>query len=320
MQALEYIEKANSFITKNNNILQSTINIHKAIIFMEQGYSKQSINIFKEEFEYFKKTDDFDKMVEVGIELGRAMNHSGQTSNTLSLYDELLNDDREITDINVIAKLYERKANVIDHMIYHLLQYGTIPIESLDKKTLATIETLFEESEALYKRSMDLLRKINDMFTYTGVTPELINLYTCFSSAFQKDYSIECEEMIKETEQLFGRISTPFQADFYLSKSYFLEYKGDLDNAENYIEMAVENSSGLGIQNKIAKSNSFYAHFVIRSLQKYPTDIRREKWIKKGKKRLDMAISYYQQHTVTSNNVSLEDDIALKNKLNQFTK
>lgn len=319
-QALEYVEKANSLKTKKDYMLQSTINIHKAIIFMEQGHSKQSINIFKKEFTYFKEMDDFGKMVEVGIELGRAMNHSGQTLDTLALYDELLNDDREIKDINVIAKLYERKANVIDHIIYHLLQFGTVPAKALDKKTRATIEALFEESEALYKRSMDLLCEINDMFTYTGVTPELINIYTCFSSAFQKDYSIECEKMIEETEQLFMRITTPFQADFYLSKSYFCEYKEDLDNAEKYIEMAVENSSRLGIQNKIAKSNSFYAHFAIRCLQKYPADSRRQKWIKKAKERLDMAISYYQQYTVTTNNISLKDDIALRNKLNQFTK
>ena len=317
-QALAYVENANSFIIEKDRILQSTLNIHKAIIFMEQGYSKQSINIFKEEFTYFKKTDDFDKMVEVGIELGRAMNHSGQTLDTLALYDELLNDEREIKDINVIAKLYERKANVIDHMIYHLLQFGTVPVESLDKKTLAAIENLFEESVALYKKSMNLLREINDMFTYTGVTPELINLYTCFSSVSQKDYSMECEKMIEETDQLFMRISTPFQADFYLSKSYFYEHMGELEKAEKYIEMAVENSSRLGIQNKIAKSNSFYAHFAIRCLQKYPTDIRRRKWIEKGKERLDIAIAYYQQYTVTSNNVSLEDDIALRNKLNHF--
>lgn len=317
-QALEYVEIANSFVSEKKHILQSTINIHKAIIFMEQGYSKQSINIFKEEFTYFKELDDFDKMVEIGIELGRAMNHSGQTSGTLALYDELLNDGREIKDMNVIAKLYERKANVIDHIIYHLLQFGTVPVESIDKKTFATIEPLFKESEILYKKSMDLLQKINDMFTYTGVTPELINIYTCISSVFQKDYSTECEKMIEDTDKLFMRISTPFQADYYLAKSYFYEYKGDLHNAEKYIELAIENASRLGIQNKIAKSNSCYAHFAIRCLQKYPTNIRRKKWIKNGKERLDMAIRYYQQYTVISDNISLEDDIILKNKLNQF--
>ena len=318
-QSLAYMENANDFITENDPILQSNINIHKAIVFMEQGYSKISISLFKKEFEHYKEVDDFDKMVEVGIELGRAMNHSGQTTGTLALYDELLNDDRKIKDINVIAKLYERKANVIDHIIYHLLQFGTVPAEALDQKSLTTIKSLFEESVALYKTSMNLLCKINDMFTYTGVTPELINIYTCFSSAFQEDYSIECEKMIEETDQLFTRISTPFQADFYLAKAYFFEYKGDLDNAEKYIEMAIENSSELGIQNKIAKSNSRYAYFVIRCLQKYPTDLRRNKWLKEGKKRLSMAISYYWKYTITSNNISLEDDIALRNKLDQFT-
>lgn len=314
-QALEYVENAISFVPEKNHMLQSAINIHKAIIFMEQGYSKQSINIFKEEFAYFKKLDDFDRMVEIGIELGRAMNHSGQTSETLALYDELLNDNREIKDMNVIAKLYERKANVIDHIIYHLLQFGTIPVESLDNKTLTTIEALFKESENLYKKSIDLLQKINDMFTYTGVTPELINIYTCISSVFKKDYSTECQKMIDDTDQLFMRISTPFQADYYLAKSYFYEYKGDLHNAEKYIETAIENASELGIQNKIAKSNSCYAHFAIRCLQKYPTDIRRKKWIKDGMERLDMAIKYYQQYTVTSDNISLEDDIALKKQI-----
>lgn len=318
-QSLAYMENANDFITEKDPILQSNINIHKAIVFMEQGYSKISISLFKKEFEHYKEVDDFDKMVEVGIELGRAMNHSGQTTGTLALYDELLNDDRKIKDINVIAKLYERKANVIDHIIYHLLQFGTVPAEALDQKSLTTIKRLFEESVALYKTSMNLLCKINDMFTYTGVTPELINIYTCFSSAFQEDYSIECEKMIEETDQLFTRISTPFQADFYLAKAYFFEYKGDLDNAEKYIEMAIENSSELGIQNKIAKSNSRYAYFVIRCLQKYPTDLRRNKWLKEGKKRLSMAISYYWKYTITSNNISLEDDIALRNKLDQFT-
>lgn len=317
-QALKYVETANSFVPGKDHILRSTVNIHKAIIFMEQGYSKQSINIFKKEFQYFKKLDDFDKMVEIGIELGRAMYHSGQTTGTLALYDELLNDDRDIKDINVIAKLYERKANVIDHIIYHLLQFGTVPVECIDKKTLNTIKILFNESEDLYKKSLNLLKKTNDMFTYTGVTPELINIYTCISSVFQKDYSVECKKIIEETDQLFMKISTPFQADYYLSKSYFYEYKGDLHNAEKYIETAIKTASKLGIQNKIAKSNSFYAHFAIRCLQKYPTNIRREKWLKDGKVCINKAIRYYQEYTVTSDNISLEDDIALENKLNQF--
>ena len=65
-------------------------------------------------------------MVDLGIELGRALNHSGQTTRTLELYNILLSHENEIDDLYALARIYEQKANVLNKLMYHKLQYGFI--------------------------------------------------------------------------------------------------------------------------------------------------------------------------------------------------
>ena len=81
---------------------------------MEQGYSRQCIGYLEKDFQSYLNTNDLKTLLEIGIELGRALNHSGQTSRTLKLYDILLVHEDEISDSFILARIYEQKANVLN--------------------------------------------------------------------------------------------------------------------------------------------------------------------------------------------------------------
>lgn len=49
----------------------------------------------------------------VGIELGRALNHSGQIEIPLSIYNTLLNDNLEVYNSYVFARIFEQKGTVL---------------------------------------------------------------------------------------------------------------------------------------------------------------------------------------------------------------
>lgn len=312
--SLELIENARLLCPVNDRMLLAIINIHNAIIFMEQGYSKKSVELLEKEFNYFLSIDDFAKVVETGTELGRAKYHCGQTTSVLKLYDSLLNDDREIENLYVISKLYERKANVLNKVMYHMLQYGIHTTDSVSSETLNQVEILFNEAVELYRKSIELLRKINDMFTYSGVIPEFINTYVSYSISVSKKGINDCKNMIIEMDKLFEHLSTPFQVDYYLSKAYYYEYLKDIVTAESSIEKGLLTAKKLCIKNKIAKCNSFYAYFAYRCLQKYPENSQKFDWLNLGIERLNEAILYYNENTIIKDNIVLEDALILKEK------
>ena len=310
--ALDYTEEARILLGKNNRTLLMKIDIHHAVILMEQGYSKQCIHCLEKDFETYQNSNDLKTKIDLGIELGRAFNHSGQTTRTLELYDILLSHESEISDPYVLARIYEQKANVLNKLMYHKLQYGFVEKEALSDDTLDDIKELFEEALSLYNKSIELLLKANAIFTYSGVLPEKINTYISYSFSIEPKGIDECKQMINELESIFSNISTPFETDSNLSKAYYYEYMNRMDTAENYIKKALDNAMKLQIKNKQAKCRCFYSQFAYRRIKNDAKDT--EKWCKLGIKQLDMAIDYYEKNALTDNNISLEDCYLLKQK------
>ena len=310
--ALDYAEEARKLLGKSNRTLLMKIDIHHAVILMEQGYSKQCIHCLEKDFETYQNSNDLKTKIDLGIELGRAFNHSGQTVRTLELYDILLSHESEISDPYVLARIYEQKANVLNKLMYHKLQYGFVEKDALSDDTLGDIKELFEEALSLYNKSIELLLKANAIFTYSGVLPEKINTYISYSFSIEPNGIDECEQMMNELDSIFSNISTPFEADSNLSKAYYYEYMNCMDVAENYIKEALDNAMKLQIKNKEAKCRCFYSQFAYRRIKNHVEDT--EKWCKLGIKQLDMAIDYYETNALTDNNISLEDCYLLKQK------
>lgn len=318
-RALDYAKEARMLLGKSNHMLLMKIDIHHAVILMEQGYSKQCINCLEKDFEIYQNSNDLKTKIDLGIELGRALNHSGQTTRTLELYDMLLTHESEISDSYVLARIYEQKANVLNKMMYHKLQYGFVEKEALSDDTLVDIKELFEEALSLYNKSIELLLKTNAFFTYSGVLPEKINTYISYSFSIEPKGINECEQMINELDSIFSTISTPFETDSNLSKAYYYEYMNHIDTAENHIKKALDNAIKMQIKNKEAKCRYFYSQFSYRRVKNHAKDT--EKWCKLGIKQLDMAIDYYEKNTLIDNNISLEDCHLLKqNFLNTLFK
>ena len=279
---------------------------------MEQGYSKQCIHCLEKDFETYQNSNDLKTKIDLGIELGRAFNHSGQTARTLELYEILLSHESEISDPYVLARIYEQKANVLNKLMYHKLQYGFVEKEALSDDTLGDIKEIFEEALSLYNKSIELLLKANAIFTYSGVLPEKINTYISYSFSIEPRGIDECEQMMNELDLIFNNIRTPFETDSNLSKAYYYEYMNRMDVAENYIKEALDNAMKLQIKNKEAKCRCFYSQFAYRRIKNHVKDT--EKWCKLGIEQLDMAIDYYEKNTLTDNNISLKDCYLLKQK------
>ena len=62
---------------------------------------------WEKDFETYQNSNDLKTKIDLGIELGRAFNHSGQTVRTLELYDILLSHESEISDPYVFIMIRE---------------------------------------------------------------------------------------------------------------------------------------------------------------------------------------------------------------------
>lgn len=311
-RALDYVEKARILLGKSNRTLLMKIDIHHAVILMEQGYSKQCIHCIEKDFKTYQNSNDLKTKMDLGIELGRALNHSGQTTRTLELYNILLIHENEISDSYILARIYEQKANVLNKMMYHNLQYGFVEKRALSDDTLNNTKELFEEALSLYNKSIELLLKTNAIFTYSGVLPEKINTYISYSFSIEPRGIDECEQIINELDSIFNNISTPFETDSNLSKAYYYEYMNDIDTAENCIKKALDNAIKMQIKNKEAKCRCFYSQFSYRRIKKQEKD--KYRWCKLGIQQLDIAIDYYEKNTLIDNNITLEDCYLLRQK------
>lgn len=130
------------------------------------------------------------------------------------------------------------------------LNYGFTPKERFSQETIIKVKDLFFEAVKLYEDSMELLMKENEVFCYGGVVPELINTYVGYSFSIEPYGIDECKELIEEMDALFEKIVTPYKADFYLAKAYYLEYLGDIENAATFIETALQSSIELKTETK----------------------------------------------------------------------
>ena len=199
---------------------------------MELGYSKKSILLLNEELE-----NNPSKLIGIGIELGRALDHSGQVKQALELYKKF--DDCNITDTYLLSRFYEQKANVLNKRMYRILQYGFISASSLQSNELEQVEELFSEAIDLYNRSIELTLKINALWSYTGIVPQLINTYISFSYSLREIGIDECTQYIDEVDKMLENFVTPFKTDFYLSKAYYYEYLKNFTEAKSCIIIAL---------------------------------------------------------------------------------
>lgn len=315
-KALECVNSAISFYEQEEISLEVTkMRIHYSVILMELGYSKKTISILEKEYDYYKNICDYNMMLEIGIELGRAYNHSGQTVITLALYDELL----QIENINsyALARIYEQKANVLNNIMYSELNYGFSISENITRDVKEHVEQLYTEAIVLYENSMDFLLNTEELFTYSGVVPEKINTYISYSFSINPVGIIECEKLLQETDELFQNLITPFKTDFYLSWAYFCEYKGKLQCAEEYIKKALKNAEKMNIKNKEAKCYVFFSQFAYRRTLHILDRTEKEKWYKQGLDCIAKALDYYNNHTVLENNIVVTDILKLKKSLEE---
>lgn len=318
VSALNYADTALKTLSPTNTTLLTKINMHKAVIFMEEGYSRNSIDILNNEYKKYETSKDIENRMRVGIELGRALNHSGQIEIPLSIYNTLLNDNLEVYNSYVFARIFEQKGNSLNKIMFAELNYGFTPKERFSQETIIKVKDLFFEAVKLYEDSMELLMKENEVFCYGGVVPELINTYVGYSFSIEPYGIDECKELIEEMDALFEKIVTPYKADFYLAKAYYLEYLGDIEKAATFIETALQSSIELKNRNKEAKCCAFYSQFAYRRLleSNASKDLRASKnWKELGLKYVSQSIAYYQEYTMTDNNLNLKSCFTLKKLL-----
>jgi len=309
--AQSHSDNAIKFIRGTNKTILSQVNIHCAVILMELGYSKKSIGILKEEFAIYRESNDMKTKLEIGMELGRALNHSGQVQQTLELYDFFLESETMITNPYVLARIYEQKANVLNKIMFKKLNYGLVKKEQLSPDDKCEIEKLFKESLDLYNRSLQLLHEMNALWSYSGVVPEKINTYICYSYSMEPSGIDECLHLIAEIDTLFNYFVTPFKTDFYLSKSFYYEYINDIESSEIFISKALDNALELGIKNKEAKCYDHFSRFYYRRI--LGGNISNKMKLKKqGLSYLNKSIKYYEAHTLTDGNVLLAYNLNLK--------
>lgn len=296
-----------------NQILLSQVNTHYSVILMELGFSKKSAELLEKEFAFFQKGSDLKSTLGIGIELGRALNHSGQVQRTLELYDMLLENEKFIMDPYVLARIYEQKANVLNNKMFAKLQYGFIEKRQLNTDDLFKIRELFNEAIALYNKAMNLLLKINALWSYSGVVPEKINTYISYSYSIKPVGVQECAKLIDEIDSLFINFVTPFKTDFYLAKAYYYEYIQDYAGAEELISQALDNALKLGIKNKEAKCYEFFSKFIYRRIISEKSG-NNKNLIELGLCHLNKAIDYYERYTLTEGNIMLRNDIILRDQ------
>ena len=311
--------KAVSLASGDNQILSTKININLAVIFMELGFSKKSIELLEKEFDYYHNNNDFKMLCEIGIELGRSLSHSGQIEKPLKIYDFLLLNIDKITNTYVLARVYEQKANVLNEIMYNKLDYGFLTRDQLSYGVLDEAECLLKEAIKLYNKSMCLLLETNAIFTYSGVIPEKIYTYISYSYSAEPVGIDECAQMIDETDKLFKNLSTPFKTDFYLSKAYYHEYKKDIEIAEVYVTKALENALTLGNKNKAALCRAFYGQFTYRRIIYNDSLVDKEKLVALGLVAVNDAIEYHEKYTLTQDNTVLASCKKLQQKYLSFT-
>ena len=286
--------------------------IHNSVILMELGFSKKAITILENEYKNNKEKQNLCAMLETGIELGRAYTHSGQTTITLALYNELLKIDN--IDANAMARICEQKANVLNNIMYHELQYGFHSKEKRPNILREKIDLLFKEAVDLYQNSMDILYDSGELFTYSGVVPEKINTFISYSFSVVETGIEECEYLIDITNKLFSNFTTPFKTDFYLAWAYYYEYKNDIVNAQSYITKAFEVAEQLNIKNKQAKCHIFFSQFAYRRIFSKLSVQEKENWCIDGLMHLEKALNYYNEHAMLQNNLIVQDALDLKAK------
>lgn len=317
------INKSNKALKILNNSykeLRSKINVHLAVIFMEMGKSKESIRILNKEFEPYKKLKTYKKeAIEIAIELGRALNHSGQIERTLEIYDYIYQFKNEIKNKYILSRLYEQKANVLNRKMYRYLKYGLKNIKNISTEDKTEIDHLFFESLNLYDESISLLLKLNAIWSYTGVVPEKINTYLSYSSTIEEIGIHECDKLINETESIFGNFTTPFKTDFYLCKARYHEYLNQHKRTIEAVNIAIENAKSLNNYNKLASCYNYFARYVYKSIvfKKIKSD---HYMIMDALKKLDKSIEYYDENTLIEGNTILADDIDLRKKLDSLLK
>lgn len=306
--ARKYTNMALKSVSKVNYVLLSNINVQYAIIDMELGYSKKSILLLKEELE-----NNPPKFIEIGIELGRALDHSGQVKQALELYDKF--NEYNITDTYLLSRLYEQKANVLNKIMYRILKYGFINVSSLQSDEIEQVEELFSEAVDLYNRSISLVLKINALWSYTGIVPQLINTYISYSYSLREIGIDVCTQYICEVDKMLENFITPFKTDFYLSKAYYHEYLHNFTEAYNCIDIALNNAKELEIKTKEAKCYGFFTQFLYRQLLQKDNLPNRKELAALGLEYVKKTLSYYKEFTLVENNIFIEDYTLLKEKL-----
>ena len=279
---------------------------------MELGFSKESIQLFETEYNLIKDSNDYKQIFEVGIELGRALNHSGQVKKTLNLYSSLEKIEGYISNPYALARLYEQKANVLNRIMYKNLQYGFVTKEKLSDEVISQVEMLYKEAIILYSKSMKLLSEHNAMWSYGGVAPEKINTYISYSYSIEPNGMDECAMLINEVDNLFCEFNSPFKTDFYLSKSYYYEYKGNIIKAYRYAIAALANAEELEIKNKQAKCHEFIPQLIYRYYIRNTGLNHKTYWVDVAVEHLNKAIDYYNEYTLTENNLTLNNCYKLK--------
>lgn len=313
INARKYADKALKSVSKVNYALLSSINIQYAIIDMELGYSKKSILLLKEELR-----NNPSKLIDIGIELGRALDHSGQVKQALELYKKF--DNYNITDTYILSRLYEQKANVLNKIMYRILKYGFINASSLQSDELEQVEELFSESIDLYNRSIALTLKVNALWSYTGIVPQLINTYISYSYSIHEIGIDECVRYMDEVDKMLDNFITPFKTDFYLSKAYYYEYMQNINEAYNCIDIALNNAKELKIKTKEAKCYGFLSQFIYRQLLQKENSTNRKDLATLGVEYVKKALFYYKEYTLVENNIFIKDYTLLKEKLLKLSK
>lgn len=318
LKSKDLANQALEFIDTSNVILLSQIKVHMSIIFMELGYSKKSIDSLEKEYELFVNTNDDNTFFNIAIELGRALNHSGQIDRTLELYQTLEKFIPRINNHYSLARFYEQKANVINRIMYDKLQYGFMKKNEITEEVRDEVYQLFIEAIDLYEKSMTILWEKNALWSYTGVVPEKINTYISYSYSIDEIGIQECKELIDNVDRMFFGFTTPFKTDFYLSKAYYYEYINDIHTAEVFILKALENAEFLCIKNKEAKCHEFYSQFAYRMILKKNVYHNNEQWLSIALEHITKAIDYFERFTLTENNIALKNAICLKEKLEEL--
>ena len=301
-------------LANNSNEMLRKISIHKAVILLEMGYSKDSIDILQTEYEKCKENEIQNK-VRIGVELGRALNHSGQIEKPLQVYDEIYQYKDQISNSYLLARIYGEKANILNKKMFKVLNFGFIPVSEISTKDLDNVNMWFKEIVSLFKNSIELLEKDNDVFCYSGTVPELINTYIAYSISVKATGIDECEMLIQKLDILFKGITTPYKTDFNLAKAYYYEYLGNFTEAEKLINMAKECSIELKNKFKEAKCNIFYSQFAYRRILSASDDEDILYWKNLTKDCADAAYEYYKKYTSKENNRNFEICEEMKNLL-----